>query len=140
MRMRFSIRTLLLTTTLLAVACYYWIVLPSATAQQFIDCINTERYPTADHMFWHDADRTFTRWKDERWGFTCDAELGPWSVRQFLCGRRVVVLHMKYFQFDENYSVAMELAATSFGMQSPQYTSKTTAMLFDRTAKVIERR
>ncbi len=146
MRFRFSIRTLLLITTMFAAACYYCIVLPSAMARRFVSAINTERYPAADHMFWHDADRTFAKWKDERWGFACDAELASWSVRQFLCGRRNVVLRMKYFQFDENHYTAMELAATSFGMQSPQNTSDTTAMLFDRTDRfdrpkiIIERR
>jgi len=53
---------------------------------------------------------------------------------------------MKYFRFDENHDAAMELAATSFGVQSPQNNSDAAVMLFDRadpvdrTGKVIERR
>ena len=77
MRPRFSLRTLLIITTLIALCCYYWVIRPTQTAKQFVRAVNSEDYATADKLTWHTSDLTLSKWKDERWGFTTNAELPP---------------------------------------------------------------
>ncbi len=119
MRPRFSLRTLLILTTALALFCYYWVIMPTRTAKQFVHAINSEDYATADKLTWHSSDLTLSKWKDERWGFTTTADLAPWSIRQLLHGNRDILLQMTYFQLDETHEVRMNLAATSLGINKP---------------------
>lgn len=119
MRPRFSLRTLLAATTLLAVFCYYWFIRPTQTAERFVHAINVEDFAAADNLVGHASDMNFSKWKDERWGFIADAELAPWSFRQLFGGTRDVNMRMKYFQLDQNFDVSMRLAATSLGLEKP---------------------
>ena len=140
MRFRFSLRTLLIVTGLLAGFCYYWIVMPSATAERFVRSIGSEDYTTADRIFWKADDRVLAEWNEQRWGFRSTAELAPWSVSQLLSGRRELQLRVSYFQFDQNHDIEMRLAATSFGLKSPRNGFTSTAMMIDRTERVVEQR
>src|SRR3954470_18705017 len=119
MRPRFSLRTLLIFTTALAFFCYYWVIRPTQNAKQFVRAVNAEDYTTADQLTRHASDLTFAKWKDERWGFTTNAKLSPWSARQFLRGNRDIELYTTYFQLDETHEIPMHLAATSLGIKKP---------------------
>src|SRR5690348_70662 len=103
MRPRFSLRTLLIVTTALAVFCYYWVIKPTQTAKQFVNAVNAEDFSTADELTWHATDLAFEKWKDERWGFSPKAELTPWTMRQLLRGTREINLYVTYFQLDETH-------------------------------------
>src|SRR5690348_4069476 len=118
-RPRFSLRTLLIATTLLAFFCYFWVIRPTQTAKQFVRAVNSEDYTTADELAWHSSNLAFSKWKDERWGFSTKADLAPWSIRQLLRGNRDIELYMTYFQLDEQHEIRMHLAATSLGIRKP---------------------
>jgi hypothetical protein len=136
MRPRFSLRTLLVFTTALAVFCYYWVIRPTQTAKQFVRAANSEDYRTADKLSWHASDLSFSKWKDERWGFSANAELAPWSVRQLLQGRRDILLYMTYFQLDETHETRMHLVATSLGINRPDTISRKSNAVIDTTQRV----
>ena len=140
MRPRFSLRTLLILTTLLAIFCYYWIILPSNTARCFVNAIHSEDFPTADHLFWQASDRTLTESKEKRWGFNATADLAPWSLSQLIAGRREIAFYMTYFQFDETHETRAQLRATPFGVQSPQDAIHNAAALIDRTPIIDQAR
>jgi hypothetical protein len=50
MRLRFSIRTLLILTALAAAACYWWVARPSVTAREFARNVDAEDYRAAGAM------------------------------------------------------------------------------------------
>ena len=131
MRIRFSLRTLMIVTGLLAGFCYYWIVMPSATAKRFIRSISSEDYKTADRLFWKADDRVLAEWNEQRWGFQSTAELAPWSLYQLLSGHRELRLHVAYFQFDQNHDIEFQVTATSFGLNAPKNGVTKTAMIID---------
>jgi hypothetical protein len=137
MRPRFSLRTLLIITGMFAGFCYYWIVMPTATAKRFMDVIGTEDYETADLFFWNSDDRVLADWKEHRWGFQSKAELAPWSLIQLLSGHRNLQLHISYFQFDQNHDIEMRIEATSFGVKSPKTGLTNTSTIVDRAQRVI---
>jgi hypothetical protein len=130
-RFRFSLRVLLTVTTFFAGFCYYWIVMPGATAKRFVDSIAAEDYKAADGLFWIASDRTLSEWKDKRWAFRSKAELLPLTFWQLLSGHREMLLHITYFQFDQNHDLDMRIAATSFGMKSPSDLSSNSALTID---------
>jgi hypothetical protein len=136
MRPRFSLRTLLALTTAVALLCYYWVIMPTRTAQQFVHAINTEDFTAAERLTAHNSDLAFTKWKDERWGFIADAELAPWSVRQLLHGTRDVAMRMKYFQLDQNFEVEMRLVATSVGLNKPDQVATKNGAVVERIEEV----
>lgn len=140
MRPRFSLRTLLALTTVLAFFCYYWIILPTHTARCFVSAIKSENFSTADHLFWQASDRTLADLKDKRWGFNATAGLAPWSFSQLITGRREVAFYMTYFQFDETHETRMQLSATPFGVQSPRNTVNNSAAVIDRTNAISIKR
>jgi hypothetical protein len=143
MRPRFSLRTLLIATAILAGLCYYWIEMPRATAKRFVDAIGAEEFSVADRMFWKAGDRGFAASKEKYWGFRADAEVLPWSMSQFLSGRRDVQLHMTYFFLDEHHDVENDIAATAFGLNSPTSLSTNNSMMIDRTqmsGQILEKR
>jgi len=136
MRPQFSLRTLLALTTLLALFCYYWVIMPTRTAQRFIRAVNSEDYTTAEQLSRHNSELAFTKWKDERWGLTTEAELAPWSVRQLLRGSRDLIMHMKYFRFDENHEIEMRLSATSLGIKKPETVAMKNNAIIERTERI----
>ncbi|HEY4233598.1 MAG TPA: hypothetical protein VGM76_09230 [Lacipirellulaceae bacterium] len=132
MKFRFSLRALFILTAVFAGFCYYWIVMPGAMAKRFVNAINREDYQSADDLIRSTNDRVLTQWQDKYWGFRSDAAFLPWSFAQFLCGRREVQLHVTYFFLDEHHDIETQLAATSFGMQSPGQSISNNAMMIDR--------
>jgi hypothetical protein len=136
MRPRFSLRTLLILTTALALCCYYWVIMPTRTAKQFVRAINSEDYTTADKLASHTSDLTLSKWKDERWGFSTKADLAPWSVRQLLRGNRDIELYMTYFQLDETHEIRMHLAATSLGIRKPDTIATKSNAVIDTSQRI----
>jgi hypothetical protein len=116
MRPRFSLRTLIAAITLLAIFLYYWIIMPTQRAQRFIRAVNSQDLATIEKL---SSEVTLAKWKDERWGLTIEAKVAAWSMHQLLSGKRIVILHMKYFQLDHNYEIEMQLAATSLDVKKP---------------------
>ena len=134
LRQRFSMRMLLSLTAVVACFCYYWFVMPSSTAQQLVGAIGSENYEAADQMFWTASDRTLADQKEKLWGFQSKAELLPWTSGQLCSGHRELLLHVSYFQFDENHDIDMHVAATPFGLNSPTVSSTSSARTIDSRA------
>jgi hypothetical protein len=118
MHLRFSLRTLFILTTLTAIACG-WAVLPSLTAQRFLNTLAEKDYPQADLFFSNPADQFLAAWADKRWAFSATGELAPWTVGQALRGKRHVVVRLGYFEFDQNGSRTATIAATALGLGEP---------------------
>lgn len=135
MRLRFSLRTLLILTAIVAGLCYYWIVMPLATAKRFVDAIGANHYEAADRMFWNDLDRGLAQWNKKYWGMRAGGEVLPWSAAQFLTGRRDLRLHLTYFFLDENHDIEMHLAATSFGIESATAWSGSRSVIIDKSSQ-----
>ncbi len=131
-RPRFSLRTLLIATAILAGLCYYWIGMPRATAKRFVDAISAEDFSAADQMFQKADDRGLVASKAKYWGFRADAEILPWGVGQLLSGRRDVRLHTTYFSLDQHVDVENEIPATAFGLNSATSFSADNSALIDR--------
>jgi hypothetical protein len=139
-RLRFSLRTLLLTTAAFAGFCYYWVIMPGATAEHFIHLIRGEEFEAADLMFWKPVDRQLAPWQKKCWGMRADAELSSWSINQLFGGRRDLRLHVAYFYLDEHHDLEMQLAATSFGIDSASTWSGSRLAIIDQVQRVIEKR
>ncbi len=118
MRPRFSLRSLLAATTLLALFLYYWVIMPTRTAEHFIRAVNSQDYATADKLVGDTRNFDLMRWKVDRWGLTTETELEPLSLSQILQGGRNVNMRMKYFQLDELFDMQIQLTATSHGMKN----------------------
>jgi hypothetical protein len=97
-----------------------------------IDAIGSENYEAADRMFWTANDRTLADQKEKLWGFRSRAELLPSTIGQLCSGHRELLLHVSYFQFDENHDIDMHVAATPFGLNSPTVSSTSSARTIDR--------
>ena len=131
MRPRFSLRMMLILTAVTACFYFYWFVMPGATARRFVDSIGAENYQAADALFWIASDRTLAEQKEKCWGFQSRAELLPWTFGELCRGHRELLLHVSYFQFDQNHDVDMLIAATSFGLKSPTVSSTNAARTID---------
>jgi hypothetical protein len=130
-RPRFSMRMLLSLTAVVACFFYYWFVMPSSTAQQLVVAIASENYEAADRLFWTANDRPLAAPKGRFWGFQSRAELLPWTIGQLCSGHRDLLLHVSYFQSDENHDIDMQIAATSFGLNSPTILPTSSARTID---------
>src|SRR5262245_9234206 len=112
MRPRFSLRTLFILTTLIALVCT-WLTLPTWTARRFVKTLNAESYKAADNFFRSPDDRFLAHWADIRWGFKSKAELAPWSWADGFRGQRKVTIEVRYFAFDQN---AAQVFASNAGI------------------------
>jgi hypothetical protein len=91
MRPRFSIRTLLVLTALVAGSCYWWIEGPSATAREFARHVAAKDYRAASFMF---ASMSNIRiiWGDH----IQRVEIHDRDWSDFLHRRRRISLHYNY--------------------------------------------
>ena len=90
---RFSIRSVLILTALVAVA-VWWLALPSATANRFASAINAQRYDEAAGMFVVDgANSMLTKWKPLVQAHAVPTKL---TLRDLFRGRRAVNLSVTY--------------------------------------------
>lgn len=119
MRLRFSLRTLLLATTIVAAACYE-LVLPTINAQRFVRAVAAENYELADAYF-HDPDDKFLfDWNEKHWRFKALAELEPWSFSEFVRGRRLVRLRGIYADAGPMRSREWIIPVTRSGLLQPR--------------------
>jgi hypothetical protein len=118
MRLRFSLRTLFILTTLTAIACA-WAVLPALTAKRFLNTLAAKDYQTADQFFRNPSDQFLATWAEKRWAFGATGEMAPWTFGQVLTGKREVVIRLGYFEFDQNGSRTATIAATALGLGQP---------------------
>src|SRR5207245_476211 len=116
MRLRFSLRTMFVATTLVAGLCC-WFLLPTLTAKRFLNAIANEDYNSADELFRSSDDQFFADWSNKRWGFLATAELQPVTIGQILQNRRDLVVEIRYFEFDQNFSLEIRIDATPFGLK-----------------------
>ena len=121
MRWRFSLRTLFVLTTLFAGMCYL-LILPSIHAQQFAHAIATENYELADSSFRDQNDRFLADWNEKHWRFKAKAELGQWSLSEFVRGRRLVRLWVMYGDAGPMRGQEWIVIATRAGLLQPQPT------------------
>ena len=141
MRLRFSLRTLFLLTTVVAGLCL-WGLLPSIMARRFLATIAKEDYKSADEFFQNADDRFLADWADKRWGFRSSAELQPLTFGQFWRNQREVSVGITYFQFDQSFHVEMSLAATPFGLKKPasSSTARTGYLYNERSERTVPNR
>ena len=116
LRLRFSLRTLFLLTTLVAGLCLLFL-LPTFNAKNLLKAIDAEDYAAADKLFSDPHDRFLADWFENRWGMRTTAQLLPFTFGQFCHNRREVLLEITYFQFDQNCKVEVRLAATASGLK-----------------------
>jgi hypothetical protein len=135
MRLRFSLRTFLILVALLAAFCYYWFVLPSVTANRFIQAVATNDYVAADRLFSDPKDRFIAASAEKYWAFEPTAELLPVTFGQLLRGRRHVSLHYRYFHLDLNVDSIAHIPATPSGLKSPVISTVDAAMIIDRSSE-----
>jgi hypothetical protein len=95
MRPRFSLRTQLVLTAIVAAGCY-WFVLPTIMAQRFARAVDAENYTLADSYFRDTDDQFLHGWNEKHWRFHAQASLNPWSWRELARGERSVNLGVAY--------------------------------------------
>jgi hypothetical protein len=96
MRPRFSLRTLLLLTTIASIACYWWFIRPSRIALQFVCAVQSSDFQAADAWFRNASDRCLRELSEKSWRFKASAELLPWTLRDILVGTRNVNFQLMY--------------------------------------------
>jgi hypothetical protein len=139
MRFRFSLRTFLVLVALLAAFCYFWFVMPTRTANRFIEAVQAKEYDAADLMFRAPDSRFIASSAEKYWAFEATAERLPISLHQLLTGRRNVLLHFDYFHLDHNVDSQAHIAATPFGLGPPVISRVGSAMIIDRNSSLDSR-
>jgi hypothetical protein len=140
LRLRFSLRTLLISVTILSIAGYFWFIAPTQVARRFAATINTENFEAADEFFLDDNDRFLVEMADRRWAFKSRCSLQPLSIGQLLTGRRNVTLQLSYFEFDQNASQTVRIAAAPFGLKRPTASQTTYSGTFIDAIRETQRR
>jgi hypothetical protein len=85
MRVRFSLRTLLIAFPIFAVACC-WLALPSLRARQFVSAIESKNYARADGMFIDRKDRFIVALMEDRPVRDLHASWRTPTFRERICG------------------------------------------------------
>jgi hypothetical protein len=139
MRLRFSLRTLFLLTTVVAGVCL-WFMLPTITARRFVHAVAKEDYKSADSCFLYDDDQFLVARSNKHWGFRSSAELLPFTFDQLLNNRRDVRIGVTYFAFDQNFREEIRAAATPFDLKKPLYsTAQRVGILYDGRSSSVPR-
>jgi hypothetical protein len=122
MRIRFSLRSFFLLTTLFACFCYIWLIRPTAVAGRFAQAIHNEDYHAADEAL-RPNERFLADWAEKRWAFRSRCHLHPLTFGQLVTGRRYVTVQLNYFEFDHNADQQASLTATPLGLGAPTISS-----------------
>jgi hypothetical protein len=117
-RMRFSLKVMLLLTTIAALACYE-AVLPTLHAQRFVQAVAEEDYHRADKCFRNPADGFLFDYYDNHWRFKADASPVPWTFRQFFRGERWVSLRVLWGDAGPIRGASWIVVATRDGLLTP---------------------
>ena len=123
MRPRFSLRTLLTLTTAFALFCYYWVIMPTRTAQRFLDAVKSNDFVTADECFRDAKDRNYAKLDGEYWAFKLQANLEQRSLAEFLRGERRISYQLSFGGPRPLIGRGGTIISTAGGLQSPQDTS-----------------
>ena len=118
MRLRFSLRTLFLTTTIVAAACY-WLILPTINAQGFVGAVASKNYELADTYFRDPDDRFLFDWNEKRWRFMAHAGVEAWSFGELMRGERRVRLRVMFGDAGPMRTGNWTVIATRGGLLSP---------------------
>ena len=94
-RLRFSLRTLFVAATVVAVVCY-WMIRPTIIAERFVRAVSAKNYERADACFRSVDDRFLLEMNEKHWRFFAQAELQPGSYKEFVRGHRRIELQMSY--------------------------------------------
>ena len=121
MRLKFSLRTLFLTTTIVAAGCY-WLIRPTIKAQRFAHAVASEDYELADAYFCDPGDHFLFDWNEKHWRFKAQAELDQWSLRGLMRGERRVRLRVTYGDAGPMRSREWLVTATRSGLLPPEPT------------------
>jgi hypothetical protein len=121
MRLRFSLRTLFVATTIAAAGCCEF-VLPSVNARRFIEALAAKHYERADAYFRDANDRFLFEFHDKHWRFVARAKLERWSLRQFLRAERLLILSVAYGDAGPMRSRMFVVVVTRSGLLTPQPT------------------
>ena len=120
--MRFSIRSLIFFTTVIAIVAW-WLASPSANASRFVRAINEQEYNVAAKMFVLDGpDAILTDWNPHG----AVALVAEVTLRDLLRGRREVRLSVTYRGDSKNIVGNFPLEASCRGMHvfdKPPYKS-----------------
>lgn len=120
-RFRFSLRTLFVVATVVAVFCYWW-MLPTVIAKRFLRAIDSADYATADNCFRKAEDRIFNGYNQKFWTFKLEGSLEPQTVAQFWRGERQITFQLAFggpmpVRINEG-----TIVATRQGLKSPEIT------------------
>src|SRR6476620_4090399 len=139
MRLRFSLRTLFLLTTVVAALCL-WFILPSLTARRFLATVASEDYKSADNLFCDTDDRFLADWAEKRWSLRTVPELLPFTLSQSWHNERRIRVEATYFQFDQSMRCEVLITATPFGLQKPQILNEQrTGFLYEKRSTTPQR-
>jgi hypothetical protein len=119
---------------LLAAFCYFWIVMPTLTANRFVEAIVAKDYHAADVLFDVPDAGFLVRSAETYWAFNARAERLPITLDQLLTGRRHVLLHFDYFHLDQNVSSQAHIAATPLGLGLPVISRVGSGTIIDRSS------
>lgn len=119
MRPRFSLRSLFVLATLVALVCA-WCVFPSIAARRFVGTLAEADYQAADQMFRDPDDRCLEKWAGELWSFRASGRLQPLTFGQLATGHRLVRININYFALDQKVGRDGLIAVTPFGARTPE--------------------
>lgn len=120
-RMRFSLRDLFVITTLAAIGAYWWSVLPTTLAKQFITAIQQEQYDAADRMFPTAEDRFLAELYKQANRFEVEALLEPKDQNNNWPSSRVIALRITYGTWNHASTYSVRIHVTRSGLGKPAY-------------------
>src|SRR5947208_2496467 len=121
MRLRYSIRVLLLATAIVAAGCY-WLMLPTIMAKRFIRAVDTADYALADNCFRDVKDRICKSYNQKFWTFQLQADLAPSSPTQIWRGERQINFRLAFGGPMPTRIHEGTILATGLGLKSMEIT------------------
>lgn len=119
MRLKFSLRALFVTTTIVAAGCY-WLMLPTIKAQRFTRAVASENYELADSFFRDPDDQFLHAWNEKHWRFQAVAKLEQWTFRELVRGERSVSLRVAFGDAGPMRAGNWVVVATQSGLDEPE--------------------
>jgi hypothetical protein len=116
--LRFSLRGLLVLTTLIAVGCY-WFARPSLIAHDFANAVTVLDVTTANEFIDRNHKSLFD-FDNRGIAINVRVKLQPISLFQLLCGRRKLWVHVTYYDVrrDNHYVCEVCANASPFGLEA----------------------
>jgi hypothetical protein len=119
MQLRFSLRTVFVLVTMVAGACY-WFMLPTIYARGFVDAVAAADYERADALFCNVDDPFLCKLNQKHWRFHARAQLKPSSFRAFIRGERRITLTVAYGDAGPMRAESWTVPVTRAGLLTPQ--------------------